>query len=88
MPCIGNLVARGLDEKIQQALDYCRVIGNNAVHAGQIDVEDDPAIIPTLFHLTNDIACELITKPREMKERYNNLSPGIRKAIDDRDKKS
>ena len=86
--CIGNLVARGLDEQIQQALDYCRVIGNNAVHAGQIDVEDDPAIIPTLFHLINDITYELITKPRELKERYNNLSPGIRKAIDDRDKKS
>jgi hypothetical protein len=38
---IGQLVARGLDPKIQKALDVLRVIGNEAVHPGQIDLKDD-----------------------------------------------
>ena len=34
---IGALVERGLDVRIQKALDTVRVIGNNALHPGQID---------------------------------------------------
>jgi len=32
---IGNLVKKGLSERIQRSLDIVRVIGNNAVHPGQ-----------------------------------------------------
>ena len=34
---IKELVAEGLSPKIQQALDLLRVVGNNAVHPGQIN---------------------------------------------------
>jgi uncharacterized protein DUF4145 len=40
---IGNLVKKGLDPRIQKALDVVRVIGNNAVHPGQMDLTDDKA---------------------------------------------
>ena len=36
---IGNLVKRGLRADIQKALDVVRVVGNNAVHPGELNVE-------------------------------------------------
>lgn len=65
---IGNLVKRGLNIKIQQALDYCRVIGNNAVHAGRIIPEENPDRVSILFELINDIADEMLTKPKIMEK--------------------
>jgi len=38
---IKNLVKRGLDERLQQAMDTLRVFGNEAVHPGVIDLKDD-----------------------------------------------
>jgi hypothetical protein len=37
---IKALVKDGIDSRIQKALDAVRVIGNNAVHPGQIDIQD------------------------------------------------
>ena len=68
--CIGLLVEEGLPEHIQQALDYCRIIGNEALHPGQIDVEENLEIVPLLFTLVNDITQEFITKPKIIKENY------------------
>lgn len=85
---IGNLVAMGLNDNIRQALDYCRITGNSAVHdAGKIDVTEDPQVTPTMFFLINDIANDLITRPRQMNERYRSLPEAKRRAIEDRDKK-
>ena len=53
--CIGNLVENGMNTHIQQALDYCRVIGNSAVHAGQIDLEEDPSKVSILFDLVTHV---------------------------------
>ena len=50
---IGNLVQKGLPVKLQQALDSVRVIGNNAVHPGQIDITDDVDTANKLFVFIN-----------------------------------
>ena len=85
--CIAALVQRGLDLEIQQALDYVRVVGNNAVHAGQMDLADDQETVSTLFALVNPIADTLITRKREMAELYRTLPDSAKSAIAERDQK-
>lgn len=72
---IKELVAEGMSPKIQQALDLLRVIGNNAVHPGQINLDDNADIAQKLFGILNFIAEELITKPRELENLYADLIP-------------
>ena len=50
---IAALVKVGLDQRIQKALDAVRVIGNNAVHPGQIDIAEDIVTATALFGLLN-----------------------------------
>lgn len=72
---IKDLVAEGLSPKIQQALDLVRVVGNHAVHPGQIDLDDDSEIALKMFHILNFIADELITKPNELEFLYSSVIP-------------
>jgi len=84
---IKELVAEGLSPKIQQALDLLRVIGNNAVHPGQINLEDNAEIAHKLFGILNFIAEELITKPKELEGLYADLIPETtQEHIKERDK--
>ena len=82
---IGALVSRGLDRQVQMALDAVRVIGNNAVHPGQMDLRDDRKTAETLFMLLNLIAEKTISQPKRVKEVYATLPEGARKAIAERD---
>lgn len=68
-------------------LDYVRVVGNESVHPGQMDLKDNPEIVVVLAKLLNEIASEMITKPREIQELYNTLPQDKLKGIEDRDKK-
>lgn len=82
---IGALVAGGLDPRVQQALDAVRVIGNNAVHPGQIDLRDDRATAETLFKLLNLVVDKTISEPKHVAEVYASLPEGAVKAIEKRD---
>ena len=75
---IANLVSRGLPEKIQKALDAVRVIGNNAVHPGEIDLKDDTEIALTLFELLNMIVEVMIMQPKRVDVMYDKI-PGLKK---------
>lgn len=82
---IGALVAQGLDRRVQQALDAVRVIGNQAVHPGQMDLKDDRATAVSLFRLLNLIVEKLISEPKHIDEIYNSLPGGQIAAIERRD---
>jgi hypothetical protein len=82
---IASLVKKGLSVEIQQALDIVRVIGNEAVHPGQIDLKDDPKTAESLFDLLNLIVEEKISEPRRLKEMHAKLPTNKRDAIAKRD---
>jgi len=82
---IAALVADGLPRQVQQALDVVRVIGNNAVHPGQIDA-NDTAVAQQLFPLLNVIVEYRISLPQRVNAMYNALPPNTLDAIEKRDK--
>ncbi len=84
---IESLVKKGLSPKIQKALDIMRVIGNNAVHPGQIDWKDNKEVATQLFTIINLIAEDMITKPKMIDEMYNSLPQSSLEGIEQRDKK-
>jgi hypothetical protein len=84
---IGNLVKKGLNPLIQQSLDVVRVIGNEAVHPGVIDLNDNRDTAIQLFALVNSIAEQMISHPKTVKAMYEKLPEAKRKAIEQRDGK-
>lgn len=86
---IKNLVEKGLPKTIQQALDSVRVIGNNAVHPGTLDLNDNIEIASALFGFINVICETLISQPKKIKDYYQKYIPeGQRIAIEKRDGKN
>ncbi len=84
---IASLVNKGLPVQVQQALDIVRVVGNNAVHPGLIDLRDDIETATKLFSLVNLIAEVMITQPKHVDELYQTIVPeSQRKAIEERNK--
>jgi len=83
---IGKLVQKGLPERVQKSLDIVRVIGNNAVHPGQIVIEDNPKAAMSLFKVTNLIVDNVITKSKEVEELFSSLPEEAREQITERDK--
>ncbi|WP_028665909.1 DUF4145 domain-containing protein [Runella zeae] len=83
---IKSLVKKGLPPTMQQALDSVRVIGNNAVHPGKIDLNDNAEIAYALFGFVNIICEMLISQPKKVKEYYEKYIPeNIRSGIEKRD---
>ncbi|MBI3658971.1 DUF4145 domain-containing protein [Candidatus Acetothermia bacterium] len=84
---IGYLVEEGLPVKIQQSLDAVRVIGNNAVHPGEIDLRDNREIALALFDLLNIIIETMITQPKKVEEVFGKIPESTKEAIKKRDNK-
>lgn len=84
---IGSLVQKGLPTIVQKALDAVRVIGNKAVHPGQIAFDvDDRATAETLMKLLNIITERLITEPKEIDGIFDALPQSVKDSIEKRDK--
>ncbi len=82
---IGNLVTRGLRPEIQQSLDAVRVIGNEAVHPGELDVGDNPEIANALFSLVNLIVQTMITDPKKAQVIFDKIPQNKKDGIEQRD---
>jgi hypothetical protein len=82
---IAALVKEGLSPRVQQALDTLRVTGNEAVHPGQIDFDDNRDVAVALFGLMNYIVEQQITQPRELNALYGSLPASKLEQIERRD---
>lgn len=85
---IASLVAKGLNPTIQKCLDIVRVIGNEAVHPGVIDLRDDCGIALELFGLVNVIADQMISQPKKVEELYEALPDSKKQHIEHRNGKA
>ena len=83
---IGNLVKKGLPQLVQKSLDSVRVIGNEGVHAGQIDLRDDKPTVYKLFKLVNFICNKMITEPKYISATFDALPKEKKAGIENRDK--
>jgi hypothetical protein len=82
---IGKLVEAGMSPRIQQALDALRVIGNEAVHPGELDLHDDAPTAASLFGFINLIIEQEIATPKHVAAVYDALPEAKRAAIEERD---
>ena len=86
---IGELVARGvINPQLQQALDSVRIIGNEAVHPGTMDLQDDEATALALFGLVNFIILKAISEPKQIAAIYGSLPANKVDGINQRDGKN
>ena len=85
---IASLVSKGLNPLVQKSLDIVRVIGNEAVHPGVIDLNDDRDTASQLLYLINSITDQMISHPKHVEAMYEKLPAGKREAIEKRNEKS
>ena len=82
---IANLVKKGLNAVVAKSLDVVRVIGNESVHPGSIDLQP---VAKRLFDLINIITEQMITQPKHVEELYSKLPESKRTAIEVRNIKA
>ncbi len=85
---ISSLVSKGLNPLVQKSLDVVRVIGNEAVHPGVIDLKDDRNTALRLLDLVNVITDQMISHPKTIERMYGQLPEEKRKAIEARNEKA
>jgi hypothetical protein len=83
---IGELVRGGIiPTKVQQALDSVRIIGNEAVHPGALDLRDDVKIAGSIFQLLNFVVEKAISEPKKIDEIYSALPEAKLRGVENRD---
>jgi hypothetical protein len=82
---IGELVQkRKISARTQKMLDSVRVIGNEAVHPGTLDVRDDRTLAGALFSLVNLIMVEAVSYDKYVDSVYQKLPESKLKGIETR----
>jgi hypothetical protein len=85
---VAQLATEGLPDYVRRALDVVRVVGNNSVHPGELDVRDDPKTAEALFHCVNWIVEAMIQRAQRISELYAKLPAGAKDAVTKRDRET
>ena len=79
---IADLTKKSLiGEQVWKALHAVRVIGNEAVHPGAMDLKDDRDTGESLFRIVNVIVEKTISEPKHVDETLQSLPESKREAI-------
>ena len=84
---IKKLVENGLPKTLQKAMDTVRIVGDEAVHPGEINIDDNKDMAIAMFRLMNIIVEKVIVEPKEIDELYQLMPDNKLKGIENRDKK-
>jgi len=82
---IAALVKGGISRQVQMALDAIRVIGNESVHPGEIDLNESRETALMLFKLLNLIVEKTISEQKMVQDLYESLPESKRQGIEKRD---
>ena len=82
---ISNLKEKGLPVKVINGLHAVRITGNDAVHSGQIDLnnEDNPEIVRKLFRIVNLIVEKTIGDEKEINEIFDVIPKEKKQGLED-----
>lgn len=84
---LADLTRKGLPKKIRGALDAVRVVGNDAVHPGEINSKDDTYTAIALFNLLNMIVEVMISQPKKVNDLCTKLPNSTMKPVRKSNKK-
>ena len=82
---IEHLVEQGLPAELQKLFDATRLIGNDAVHPGKLDLADNRDTVAKLFESVDFIVEEMITRRQRIRVLGDSLSDEIERAARSRD---
>lgn len=83
---IKNLVELGLSEELQRSMDIIRILGNESVHYGSINLNEDRTTANRLFLIFNLIVEKTITNKNMLADIYGKLPENKVNGINQRDK--
>lgn len=69
-------------------MDSIRIIGDEAVHPGQINIDDNKELAVAMFRMMNIIVEKMILEPKEIDELYQLMPENKIEGIKNRDKKN
>lgn len=82
---IGELVKKDIPLYVQQGLDSIRIYGNEGIHPGEINLNEEQETVLFLFELINIMIEELITRRKKINSFYSKLPKGKTEAVTIRD---
>ena len=68
---INEFIGEDKGSDLEHSLTSVRVIGNDCVHSGVLDIKDNKAIAIALFNILNYIIEDTLTKKRKIDEIYD-----------------
>lgn len=81
---IKKLGDKGFDKDIIISMDTIRVIGGQAVHSLQMNLQDDVSTAKLLFEIVNDISDYMYSRKKRIRKVYKSLPQSKKSAVKER----